>query len=292
MASRELVWITADGSEFRLTDWMTGYRVTKGATGLGRAPIELSTDDTPLLDGVEVTDEYAPPRTIQLPMLILADTRAAFRARVRALVTAFARGDGCALELRQEDGQRRRIMARYNGGLEGVEDKDTGGETWYRCVIKLLCPDPYWFDPVPIVYTYEFVGTPVPFLGDPFLPLNISPGEVIGPTTITNPGEVLSWPVWTIHPPADELVLTDVDNGASIPIAAAVPDGLTLSIVTQPGLTDVRLSDGTDYWPALYGSPEFWSIPPGTTNVDLDLTTPGPGSKVELSFYARYESAW
>lgn len=290
--ARELVWITPDGGEFPITNAAAGYRVLKGATGLGAPPIDLSTDETPLLDGVEVSDVYAPPRTIQLPMLILAEDRGLYRARARALVTAMSAGQECALELRQPDGQRRRITAWYNGGLEGAEDQDTGGEKWLRFVLKVFCPDPFWVDPVPVTYQYGYVGTPVVFLGNPFLPLKLTPGSILGSTTIINPGEVRAWPVWTITPPANEVVLTDVDRDLSIPIAGVVPAGQTLTIVTKPGAADVRLSDGTDYWPALYGDPVLWPIEPGTTNVDLVLTGAGPGSGVQVAYFARYKTPW
>lgn len=290
--ARELVWVRPDGDGFPLTNRMAGYRVTKGATGLGHSPIELSSDATPLLDGVEITDVYAPPRTIQLPMLILADTEDSYRARVRALVAALSAGQAGALELRQPDGQTRRIVAWYNGGLEGAEDRDTGGEKWLRFALRLFCPDPFWFNPVPVTYRYEYVGTPTAFLGTPFLPLKLSVGAVIGTTVLTNPGEVLSWPTWVVHPPATELVLTDVDRDLSLTVDASVPGGQTLTIVTEPRSTDVRLSDGTDYWPNLVGSPTLWPVHPGNTNVDLDLVGAGPGSAVDLSFYARYKSPW
>lgn len=291
MAARELVWITPSGAEFRLTDAPAGFRVTKGASGLWVPPIQLSTDDTPLVDGVFVTDVYAPPRTIVLPVLILATDRTIFRARARALVDAMSFGRECALELRQPDGQRRRITAWYNGGLEGLEDRDTGGETWYRCAVRILCPDPYWFDPEPVVLSWEFAGAPVPFLGDPFLPIELTPGEILGATTVTNPGDVDAYPEWTVTPPADEVTLTDDDNDRSLTISATVPPGETLHIVTRTRFTDVRLSDGTDYWGEITGSnPSFWPLEPGTTNITLSLTGAAAGSKVEAMFHPRYET--
>jgi hypothetical protein len=290
--ARQLVWITPDGAEFPLTNAGLGYRVMKGASGLGAPPVELSVDETPLLDGVEVTDVYAPPRTIQLPMLILATDPAAYRARALALVAAVLHGGECALELRQPDGQRRRINVWYSGGLEGLEDKDSGGEKWLRFVLKAFAPSPFWFDPVPITYRYGYSSGGLTFLGDPFLPLRIAQGLVLGDATISNPGNVLAWPVWTISPPAADVVLTDVDAAASISLAGTVPTGQTLQIVTEPRKTDVRLADGTDFWPALYGTPKFWPVQPGVTNVDLALTGAGVGSSVEVTFYPRYKTPW
>jgi len=293
MAGRELVWITPDGEEFLLTDRATGYRVTKGATGLGMPAVELTLDETPLLDGADVSDVYAPPRPIQLPILILASDVAGYRERVLALVHAVSYGQQCHLEVRQADGQRRRIPVWYSGGLEGAEDKDTGGETWMRLVLKALAPMPFWFDPVPIVYRYEYSsGTPPVFLGDPFLPMKLAAGTVLGSTQIINPGDVKAWPVWTIEPPADEVTLTDTDADRTIELAGEVTSGQTLTIVTQPRFTDVRLSDGTDYWPTLTGKPSFWPVRPGTTNIELMLTGASTGSAVEVSFNPRYWSAW
>lgn len=293
MASRELVVIPPGGGEFPLTNRMAGYRVLKGASGLGRPAVEFGVDTTPLLDGVTVEDVYAPPRTIQLPMLILAGgDRDLYRQRIKALQAVLPREE-FALEVRQPDGQRRRIPAWYAGGLDGAEDKDTGGETWAKFVLKLYCPTPWWFDPVPVRYRWEVAsGASAIFLGNPFLPLRIAQGSVLGDTTITNPGDVKAWPVWTITPPNDTVELIDADAEATLDVVASVPVGQSLTIVTHPGITDVRLSDGTDWWPNLGSAPTFWPVRKGTTNIEVTLTGAGPGSSIEVEFYPRYEAAW
>lgn len=289
--ARELTWHGGDGWTQILNDQPQGYRVHKGVTGLGKPPRAIVAETSPLVDGEDITDEWDEPRTVMLPMTVWGPDNATFLARLRALALSL-KSPG-EFEVAQADGRRRRIRAHYAGGLEGDESRDLGGDTtWCRFVLSLRCPDPYWFDPTPVTpkWQYSSAGT---FLGDPFLPLRIGSSQVLGPATVNNPGDVPSWPEWTITPPNSDVTLLDRDTGASLALSGSIPAGRSLTIVTEPGeRQNVMLSDGTDWWDHLTGTPVFWPIRPGTSNISVLLTGASPGSEVQLSFRPRYESAW
>ncbi|HEU5475718.1 MAG TPA: hypothetical protein VFV67_34185 [Actinophytocola sp.] len=287
MPARELVWYPAAGDPIVLNDRDAGYRVHKGATGLGVPPAQLVTDTTPLLDGEVVTDVYETGRSIMLPMTVFGATNAELRERLRALCSALDPRQPGHLELAQQDGQRRRIRGYYAAGLEGAEDRANGGDTtWYRFVLRLYCPDVFWFDPTPVVLSFPFPA-PVPFFT--FFPLRLSADDVLGSGVLTNPGDVAAWPIWTATPPGTAVALDNDDTGEELHVSGTLSG--TLTIVTQPGEQSVDMG-GSDWWSHLTGTPTFWAIPPGSTNVTLSLTGASTGSSVSCTFYPRYRSGW
>lgn len=286
--ARELRWIPAGGGpHIVLNDRGAGYKVTKGLEGLGVPPVEHVTDTTPLLGGEQILETYETGRTIMLPMLITAPTNILLRTRIRALVAAMDPYTGGWLEVAQADGQRRRVAARYSAGLEGAEDAASGGDhTWWRLVLRLYAPDPAWVDPVPVVIPFTY---PAPTSFFPLLPLTVSADSVLGAATITNPGDLPAWPVWTATAPGTGVTLDNTSTGEQLHLSGALTD--TLTIITQPGRQAITMGTA-DWWDHLVDNPVFWQIPRGVTAVSLSLTGAGPGSSVALSFNPRYRAAW
>lgn len=293
---RELTWFAPPAPDgFVFTNELGGCKLLSGVSGLGAPDATITTDTTPLLDGAIVTDVYAPPRTIILPIRLTADTNAELRARIKLLVSLMDPAVPGQLEVAQSDGQRRRIYARYVSGLEGAEEKTTSGETFYFCVIKLLCVDPFWFDPTPITYRVEQPASgvetlPMPDAGGHYW--NLVPSVVLGNVTLTNSGDVPGWMTWTITPPATTITIADLDTGESFAFGTALPAGKSLTVVTQPTLTDITLSDGTDWWDKLTGIPSLFPLRPGDNNLSVAVTGSSTGTSVEGSFTPRYRSAW
>jgi len=288
--ARMLTWYPADGrSPIVLTDRAAGRRVLKGTRGLGAGPVELVTDDSPLLDGTTVWEPYYAPRVITLPMLVSARTRAEFLSKVRELVTAIHPDADGELELAQHDGRRFRLRCRYLEGLEGDEDTTMGGDTtWWRFILKLYAADPWWYGE-PITATFTPVEA-VPFF--PLPPLRLSRSQVLGTVTVHNPGDVTAWPTWSATAPGSDPEFRNLATGETLRFAGALPAGQTLTVVTTPGQQSVTLTDGTSWWPQWAPGSVMWRIPPGTTRVSLTLASAGVGSEIALSFRPRYRTPW
>ncbi|WP_460407373.1 phage distal tail protein, partial [Actinophytocola sediminis] len=174
------------------------------------------------------------------------------------------------------------------GGLEGWEDKDTGGDTtWYRLVLELYAPDAHWHDPTPITLRFAY---PTGVKWFPILPLKLGAGAVLGDATLTNPGDVDAWPTWTVTGPGTAVSLDNTTTGETLDLVGDLASG-TLVIVTEPGQQSITL-DGVDWWDKLTGSPTLWQVPPGDTAVSLALTGAAAGSSVQCSFFPLYRSAW
>lgn len=228
------------------------------------------------------------------PVLVKGADHTEFTANWRKLARAFTRtlreGPG-TLEVARPDGTARRINVYYRDGWDGRGQTATG-ITWDSAVVTLWCEDPYWVDTVPVTVHRES-GALVDFL----VPYpSVSSSQVLGATTVDNPGDVDVWPVWTVTGPASAITFTRGITGEEFVLnMAATSHGLllageTVTISTDPPRvrsgTGENLIDGLN-WPEAV----LWSLPPGETPVTFQLDGAGTGSAVDLVYHPRYETA-
>ena len=285
MARTFTLYAAKTGQARLLTDPGNGIRVLKGITGLNAPPFVLLTSDTPLLDGEQLDDVYAATRDIVMPLLITGRTEAEFRERARTLIAdVFPLHGECTLEVAQPDGQRRRVRVIYTGGLEGAEAINDAGVRWWKTGIRLTALNPWWMgDPI----TREWKNTPpVNFL--PITPRRVSLSSVIGDTVLNNPGDVETYPVWTLTAPADGVTLTRPDTGEFLGISHTLPANTTLTIVTNPRQVDLRLSTDETYWKYLTNGSSLFQLPAGNAPLSLQVIGGGAGTVLGLSYTPRY----
>lgn len=277
-------------------DW---YTLARGVSGLGAAPYALASDPHPR-GGARLRHVQPQPRAIVWPVLVKGADHTVFTRNWRGLARAFTRtlrlGPGGVrvpgiLEVARPDGTARRIAVYYSSGWDGLGDTATG-ITWDSAVLTLWCEDPYWVDVVPQTVHRE-TGAQEDYL----VPYpTVSSSQVLGATTVMNPGDVDVWPVWTITGPASAITFTREDTGEAftLDMAATVHGplltGETVTVSTDPPRvrsgTDENLMSGLN-WPEAV----LWSLPPGDTPVTFQLDGAAGGSAVDLTFYPRYETA-
>jgi hypothetical protein len=288
------------GKVWPLNDEAAGwFTLADGVSGLGATPYELTTDAHPR-GGARLRYASAQPRAIVWPLYVYGETHVEFIGRWRALATAFTRTlregpDGKRtpgwLEIARPDGTRRRIAVYYREGFEGRGSKGSGIVS-DAAAISLWCEDPYWVDPVEVAVHRE-TGS----LSSFFTPYpTISSSQVLGATEVTNPGDVIVWPKWTVAGPASLITFTHEGSGESFSVdPTAVGHGNLLAgqqvtISTDP--PTVRYQDGSNWVGALdWPSAVLWGLAPGKNPVTFQLNGSGPGSAVDLRFNPRYETA-
>lgn len=289
-------YIDPVGGVWPLTDYRRGwFTLADGIDGLDAAPYELAMDPHPR-GGSRMRHAQPQARDIVWPLMVHGASYLEFRQRWRDLARAFTRtlrdGPGI-LEIARPDGVRRRINVRYREGFKGLGEQGAG-RVDDVAVISLVAEDPYWWDPVPVIVHREHAVGASFF--DPFP--TISSGQVLGDTTVTNPGDIVVWPEWTITGPASGVTFVNVGTGQSFtldPDATGIDHGNLLegeqvTISTDP--PRVRYQDGSNWvgalnWPAA----QLWGLEPGANAVTFALSGSGPGSAVDLSFHPRYETA-
>ncbi|MFD5251338.1 phage tail protein [Streptomyces bobili] len=297
-----VTYIDPAGNRWPMTDLAADwYTLAEGVSGLGAAPYTLTSDAHPR-GGARLRHVQPQPRSIVWPVLVKGADHMVFTANWRALATAFTRtlrlgSDGSrtagVLEVARPDGTRRTIEVYYSQGWDG-QGRTATGITWDSAVLTLWCEDPYWVDSQAVVVHREY-GVGADFL----VPYpTVSSSQVLGATTVTNPGDVDVWPTWTITGPASLITFTRADTGDAFTLDPSDPDighgallaGEQVTIRTDP--VQVRYQDGSN-WVAGLDFPDavLWSLPPGTTDVTFQLDGAGAGSAVDMTFNPKYETA-
>lgn len=283
-----------DGTVWPLTDPPRGwFTLADGVSGLGAASYELTSDPHPR-GGARLRHSQPQPRAIVWPLHVWGDTHNEFVGRWRQMARAFTstlRDGPGILEIARPDGGRRQTRVYYQEGFDGLGQRGTGivSDT---AILTLWAEDPYWTDPVPRVVHREH-GTGEDFLV-PFP--SVSSGQVLGATTVENPGDVVVWPEWTITGPASLVTFTHTGTGEEFVLNpssvghGALLAGEQVTVSTDP--VKVRYEDGSNWIGALnWPGAQLWGLRPGDNEVTFALSGSGPGSAVDLSFNPRYETA-
>lgn len=286
--SMRAVYTDPDGVEWPLTGphHLHGSFTTRGPAGWGAGSITIVTD--PLATGGEsVRHIRANARRLTWPLHIYGHTHQQFVERYRALVAAFTatthRRKPGMLRVERPDGSARQIDVYYEDGLQGA-----AGENWLSAnpVLTLYCPDGYWRDvnPTEVIREYAVGAT---FLGD--YP-RVSSSRVLGETTIVNPGEAPSPPVWTITGPATSFTAINHTIGQQFEVSYSLAGGEQITITTTPptvrGPGDVNLVDALS-WP----DSQLWLLAPQSNDIEFTIGGATTGSSVRMVFYPRYEAA-
>ncbi|MET9304996.1 phage tail protein [Streptomyces cellulosae] len=288
-----VTYIDPAGTRWPMTDLTADwYTLAEGVSGLGAAPYVLTSDPHPR-GGARLRHVQAQPRAVVWPVLVKGADHTAFTANWRNLARAFTRtlreGPG-TLEVARPDGSARRIAVYYSSGWDG-QGRTATGITWDSAVLTLWCEDPYWED-AQAQTVHRESGALVDFL----VPYpTVSSSQVLGSTTVTNPGDVEVWPTWTITGPASAITFTRDDGAEFVLDMTATAHGALLAEETVTISTDpprVRSGTGENLvaglnWPAA----QLWSLPPGETAVTFQLDGAATGSAVDLTYYPRYETA-
>lgn len=289
-----ITYVDPAGNRWPMTDLTAAwYTLAEGVSGLGAAPYTLTSDPHPR-GGARLRHVQPQPRTIVWPVLVKGGNHLEFTENWRSLARAFTRtlreGPG-RLEVARPDGTMRHIAVHYHSGWDGRGQTATG-ITWDSAVVTLWCEDPYWVDSQAVTVHRE-TGAQVDYL-DPYP--SVSSSQVLGATTVTNPGEVDVWPVWTVTGPASAITFTRHDTGEAFTLDmeatehGALLSGETVTISTDP--PRVRSDIGENLVSGLnWPDAVLWSLPPGETPVTFQLDGAEAGSAVDLTFYPRYETA-
>jgi len=281
-------WTEPDGAEWALSNTADDYGLftTNGPAGWGAPPYEIVTD--PLSrGGVRVRFVRAEPARLTWPLHVWGETHQQFIDRWRALRGAFLstlhRGVPGTLRVARPDGSAREIQAYYEDGFTGL-----AGQNWLSAspVLTLLCPDPYWRDITDTVLPFSY-GLATNYLA-PYP--QVSSSQVLGATTVNNPGEVVAWPQWTVTGPMAALAALNNTTGQQFELTYALAAGQTITITTEE--PTVRGPSGENLvsalnWPTAY----LWPLLAGDNDVEFNVSGAGVGTAVSLSFRARYEGA-
>lgn len=291
-------WIDSTGREWALSDTSAelGWFTMPGPGGWGATPIELVTDPLPR-GGEQVRFIRSKPRRLQWPVYIGGRNHAEYTTRrrqiTRALTMTTQRMTPGWLKVARPGGGARLIACYYEGGLEGEAGQDHLSS---RNVVQLYCPDGYWSDAEPVAVERTFSPQNDPFIS-PFITITssrvLSGDEGDPPTVIDNKGDVEAWPVWTLTGPLTRITAENYTTGSRFSLAYPLAAGQQITITTNPptvrGPGDTNLAKYVDWFnPA---GTELWPLLDGPNQIQFVVDGAGDGTKVQLTFTPRYETA-
>lgn len=279
----------------------TDLVVSWDMNGRWMPPVSFLADKLPGRSGDVLRHVRHEPRTVTIPINLLAtcvtgtSSLADVQTRLGALVHAMdpVRGDGI-LRITKADGQQRDLTCRYAAGLELPEKfGSTSSLRYQKANLSFIAHDPYWSATSTTVIDFMSAAAENFF---PFFPMHLSTSQIVVSETITNPGTVESWPVWTIYGPGTNIVLVNPATGEWMNFAnnggLEIPAGETVIINTTPNVKTVtRGSDNANLWSYLTADSSLWAIPAGGSQIQLQMAGTTPGESVmRLSFVPRFVS--
>lgn len=292
---RELLdqrWVDVNGRAWSFMGEESGVILMRGVRGLGMPTYTHFRDDYTGTDGSYWRGLRAQSREVFWPIYIFHDGRSRdWVEHYNAFWDGLSpRAEG-AWVVQGPHGEQRKLRLRYEKGGEEAYELDPSFYGWAKYGIHLRADQPYW-EGAAIPRSWR-TSEPVFFFGDDdeAPPFHISPPPSAEQATMTNPGDVATWPTWTLEGPLLEGTRVGVD-GQAVELGFDVPSGSTLVIDTRP-TAQTAILDGVDRTRDLasYG---FAEIPPGKdVPVEVTLIAPPEGvGSATIEIVPLYERAF
>jgi hypothetical protein len=112
-------------------------------------------------------------------------------------------------------------------------------------------------------------------------------------TTVVNDGDTEAWPVWTLNGPFTKLTAVNLTTGARFALTYNLVAGDAITITTNR--PSVRDRSGTNRsrnidWTNPLGT-QLWPLIPGANEISFIALGAGAGTRVQMAFTPRYETA-
>lgn len=292
-------WTGWDGSEWDLRSGPVRLSAA-GISGLLSLKFDSYTRDSAARDGQRFQGWRAQPRSVLLPVFTMRQkTEAAWLGMDRAWWRTMQPGRVGTLTVTTPDGGARKLDLRFEDDGNHVYAGDPSIQRVNSYALNMIADDPYWYSDTPWGRTFSNAGTGVRFLGGGSLtgaatkgpPFVLAPTFTTDTSVLTNPGDVNSWPVYTLTGPLTSFSIT-VDGGTlagTLPIAAwqkvvidTSPTAQTVYLYNADGSYANKIREMTSFG--------FRPIPPGV-DLPLNVNLSGTGT-LTVTGTPRYFKAW
>lgn len=287
LVSEAFTWVEPDGTEHTLNR-AAGYAVQYGMNGRWSMPISYAEDKVPLQSGTVMRQVNVHGRDLDVPIVIYGTTAAELYDRLRALVrwVDASRPDGPgALVCTAPDGEQRTLTC--YGLIEAGESQQERTRVSQRVALVLRAPDPFWYAADEQSEMFVLSDTGYPFFPFEF-PFRVPSSTVLGAVTIENEGDAAAWPVITITGPGQVPTVRNRDTGEAIGVNIELEAGEQIIIDTRPGVKTVTDPSGTNLFSLITPNSSLWSLPPGFTQVQVEMTGASSASSVVITWTPRY----
>jgi hypothetical protein len=284
-----MTWTGWDGSLWSLTRASEGVVLLPGYRGTSMPPVTHYTTNYPTINGARWRGHAIEPREVFWPIQIFCDTNSQeWINRDRAFWKTMRPDKTGIWTVVQPSGEKRTLVCRFQDDGQQTFQNDPVLEGWSNYGITLKANSPFWTGEA--VKREWVAGSPVPFFPSGSGGFQISSSRGLDNAAMPNPGDVPSYPTWTLEGPITSATVGLAGKTISVPFSIA--DGDTLVINTDPQVQSALLHSGstvTDVTTDL-GASNFVAVP-AESSTPISLSVSGTG-KVTLSLTPLYLRAW
>lgn len=222
--------VTLTGTDGTVWDLNNGpVQLMPGVKLFDAAPITPTLRRSALIPGARWTGVQVEEQGLLLPINVVGSDWRSYRDLEQAFFAGLAPDAPVVIAVTSPDGVSRTMECYFTTPGDITDDIDPL-LVWYRSYqIGFVAPDPYWHGEV--VRQPLDVQDPLPFFPGP--PFHINPRKVGAKSSINNPGDVPSWPRYTIAGPAASWTVGVGDAVVSASNALAATD--YIAIDSAPG---------------------------------------------------------
>lgn len=258
------------------------YVLNPEFTGFGIPPAEVRIEPS-AGDGGVFRHAKKGVRQVDLAVTILGTNRGDVQTKLRRLSRLLQNSSGpTRVVANYSDSTSLELSGYYTGGAESQWGSNAG-LIWNRWVISLQCPNPYWQSGIEESFTIGTGGT-----GRGLLPqlskLKVSSSSTLGVVTVNNAGDVPTFPTWVITGPVVDLEIT---NGVQRFGFDQIFSGEVITVNTETAT--VTTADGENAYSRLDPVPKLFTLPPGTTGININGLDTDLNFNVVLTYSPRFE---
>lgn len=282
--------ILRSGVALDLTD-VENY-VVENYEGFGMPPLHRLTERGPLQHGESDRGYRLDPRMIQLVLMLRANDWAEFYSRRQELINQLSPTLDAALNLRftQPDGTVRQVDCYCAEGPQ-FSKRDAFRYAGQRAAVRLICPDPAWYDPtrqsVRIVGETGGSGFAFPMA----VPWTFGGTTVGAETAIVYTGSWIEYPEIEIIGPVSDPRIEHLDTGEVLDFdGTTIVDGDSYIIDLRYGYKTVVNGSGLNKISDLTADSDLatWHLIPGTNNLQFSGTSAGTNTAIVVRWYRRF----
>ncbi len=278
-----IVFRSASGDEVDLTDMVNNF-VTSGRGGEMMAAFSFASHEVPNRPGETLSRVKTQARDVVLPLALTYPTEAAFRSAVRSLARALDPNYSGELRVTAPDGATRILYCRYADGLNSMRWLNGVAA---RAALTFRAFDPFWYSASAQSFSFD-TGEAASFF--PFFPLVLASSTVFAQQSVSNGGDVETYPIWTIDGPGNGVVLKNLTTGETLTLSTVLAAGEQVVIDTRPGYKAVTRGD-ENLFGDLSAESALWSLARGENSIRIEMDGATSESAVSLRFTPRYWSA-
>lgn len=223
----EMSWTVGDQT-FNLLNPDSPVRLLQGIRGLTMPSVKHYSDSSPALDGSRWRGRRTEQREVFWPLLVKGYSGSQFVDHDRLLWETIRPDETGVWTVAAPDGQKRMLTMRFSDDGSGGFENDPVNARGAVYGITFIAEDPYWRGPVQA--RSWSLGTSEDFFdGANKAPVfNISQASLIASATLTNPGDIPVWPVWTVYGPSTAATLGLADHAITVPFTIDSDEALVV----------------------------------------------------------------